>query len=206
MTEFGTKLISAAEEGVAQGRILQPGTFKVSDYRKAIPDWVKIVCAMRALAKEFENFLNGKQNGWPAGIKAREVEWVRALRFDHRPALQDRPYDLDAGDFIPPQNDPDHIEAIPSAHHDERTFGRKPGAEKTVTTRGSDIGEAKRTRHIQDNDAIRRAKIASRDGDFAKAAEILATVKNKGSLKPKRRIRSRGFDKRHRPMRSRRFG
>lgn len=129
----------------------------------------------------------------------------RAVRkryeLDHRPALTDRPYDTEAGDFIPPQNDPAHIFLIEAPEHDERTFGRKPGAAKTVTTRGSDVGERARSRSIRTAEAVHQAAIASKSGDYRGAAQILAGAPKR--IKPKRKMQSRGFDKGHRPLRSR---
>ena len=161
--------------------ILAAGSFRVSDYRKAIPDWVKVVCAIRA---------------YPTWVEGPLEAWVRSLRYDHRPPLQDRPYNVDKGDFIPPQNDPDHIEAIHIKKHDERTFGRKQDAEKVVTTRGSDLGEAAHIRTVSDTEAIHQAKMASKNGDYAEAARILGNVKQKKRLQPKKKIQSRGFQKR----------
>ena len=92
--------------------ILKAGTFRVRDYRKPIPARVK----QAVIAREFD--------------------------FDHDPALVRRDYDTGAGDFIPPQNDPRHIIARRKAEHLEKTIGRKQGAERTVSTRGSDVGEA----------------------------------------------------------------
>lgn len=152
--------------------ILEPGSFRVSDYRRPIT-----AAAERAVRKRYE--------------------------LDHRPALTDRPYDTEAGDFIPPQNDPEHIDLIEARDHDERTFGRKADAAKTTTTRGSDVGERARTRDIRTSEAIHRAALASRDGDYRGAAQILANAPKQSRLKPKRKIESRGFGDGHRPMQSR---
>lgn len=178
--------------------ILAAGTFRVSDYRKAIPVLVKIICAIRAHDAEDRAI-------WPPereALREAQAQWVRSLRFDHRPPLEDRPYDTVRGDFIPPQNDPDFIEAINDRAHDERTFGRKADAEKIVTTRGSDVGEAARTRKIRDSETIHQAKLLRRV-DPAAARRLLGTVRQKTRLRPKRKIANRGFDKRHRPMRGR---
>ena len=137
----------------------------------------------------------------PAAVE-REVR--KRYELDHRPALSTRPYDTEAGDFVPPQNDPRFIVLIESREHDERTFGRKADAEKTVTTRGSDIGEAARVRNIRDTQAIHQAKIALKDGDEKRAAELLATVRKKSRFK-KRSIANRGFSVGRRPLRSRPF-
>jgi hypothetical protein len=140
--------------------ILQPGTFRVSDYRKSIPNKVKL----QVIARDHD--------------------------FDHRPPLCDRPFDTELNDFVPPQNDPDHLFAILRADHDQHTFGRKPGAEKTVTTRGSDVGERARTRAIQASEAVHQAQLASKVGDYKGAAVILASARQK---RQKRKIPSRPF-------------
>jgi len=112
-----------------------------------------------------------------------------------------RDYDTEFGDFIPSQNNPEFIEAIYDRDHDYRTFGRKPDAEKTVTTAGSDINNAEKTRHLRLKNAVHDARIAAKSGDYSKAAEILSTVK---PPKPKRKIPSRPWPKRKKELRSKR--
>jgi len=167
--------------------ILQPGEFRVSDYRKDMPWHVKAIAAVRWVTQEKRTNV----------LDIQLYALLRTLQFDHRPSLNSRPYDTEAGDFIPPQNDPDHIFAVSKEEHLQRTTGRVPGAEKTSTTRGSDVGEASRTRKIKNNDALHRAAMASKQGNYSGAAEILANAKPK---KPKKKIPSRGFPKRQRPM------
>lgn len=145
--------------------ILQPGTFKTSDYRKPIPNKVKLA----VVARDFD--------------------------VDHRPPLNARPYDTEAGDFIPPQHAPEFLEVVKHAEHDARTFGRKEGAERTVTTRGSDVGEAKRIRKARDTTAIHQAALASKAGNYRGAADILSSVKKKSRLRSKAKIQSSGFQK-----------
>jgi hypothetical protein len=156
--------------------ILKAGSFRVSDYRKPIPAKVK----QAVIAREFD--------------------------FDHEPALVNRDYDTEAGDFIPPQNDPKHLIPRRKAKHLEKTIGRKAGAERTVSTRGSDVGEAARSRSIQAREAVHRASAASKAGRYAEAAEILAQARSNRKLKNKidrrkRKIPSRPFPKQQRPMR-----
>jgi hypothetical protein len=127
---------------------------------------------------------------------ATERAVLKRYRRDHRPALCDRPFDTEANDFIPPQNDPDFIFLVEIAEHDRRTFGRTPGAAKTVTTRGSDVGERKRSRDIRTSEAVHRAAVASRSGDYKGAAAILASAPKKPKTKkawPSRPMQSRGF-------------
>jgi hypothetical protein len=158
--------------------ILKAGSFRVADYRKTIAAKVK----QAVIAREFD--------------------------FDHDPALVNRDYDTEAGDFIPPQNDPKHIIARRKAEHLEKTIGRKEGAEKTVSTRGSDVGEAARSRDIQVNEAIFRAAMASKAGRYNEAAKILAGARKNPKLRqkltrPKRKIPSRPFPKQQRPFKRR---
>lgn len=61
------------------------------------------------------------------------------IQFDHRPAIISRPVNADGTDYVPPQLDPVYIDATHVPCHLKRTIGRIPGAEKTVTTKGSDI-------------------------------------------------------------------
>lgn len=58
--------------------------------------------------------------------------------FDHRPALWARPVNASGTDYEPAQNDPAFIEGLHGPCHLKRTTGRLPGAERTITTKGSD--------------------------------------------------------------------
>ena len=92
--------------------------------------------------------------------------------YDHRPALIMRPVNAEGTDYIPPQNDPDHIEALhPRPCHLRRSVGRAPGAEKTATSKGSDVWLAKKFRKLEgcnkpakkaSNLALTKRKIPSR--------------------------------------------
>jgi hypothetical protein len=170
-------------------KILLAGTFRVSDYRRAIPAAVKLQSLWRSIAK-----------GLLPDPRDVEID-CRQLEFDHDPALMNRDYDLAAGDFMPAQNDPDHIIARIGADHDEKTFGRKAGAERTVTTRGSDVGEAAHQRAVVDSEKLHQAALASKNGDFKSAAAILATARPRAK-KHKRKIPSRPFPQQQRKMRS----
>ncbi len=59
---------------------------------------------------------------------------------DHDPALILRPFDEVTGKYTPDANDVNHLIYRTVAEHLEKTIGRKIGAEKTVTTKGSDVG------------------------------------------------------------------
>jgi hypothetical protein len=97
------------------------------------------------------------------------------LRFDHRPPLEERRINRRKTDFIPKQHDPDCIEAIHEDCHDHRTFGRKPGATKTVTTVGSDVHRAAKLRRMK------KPKKATRK------------IQSRGFSKQRRKLQGRGF-------------
>lgn len=105
----------------------------VSSRRKDIPVKVKLQVLVRQAR---------------CSVCGEKLETLQSTQFDHRPPLVTRTYDERAGDFVPPQNDPEHIYATHVDCHLHLTTGRKPGAKKTVTTRGSDVGEAARVKKI----------------------------------------------------------
>jgi hypothetical protein len=78
-----------------------------------------------------------------------------------------------------------------------------PAHRKKTTEK--DVPEMARDRDIKTSEAIHKARLASKAGDYKGAAQILASAPKKGRLKPKQKIASRGFDKGHRPLRSRGF-
>ena len=125
--------------------------------RKAIPDRVKSLVLVRQgyrCAECKQTLLGGP------------------VDYDHRPALIMRPVNAEGTDYIPPQNDPDHIEALhPRPCHLRRSVGRAPGAEKTATSKGSDVWLAKKFRKLEgcnkpakkaSNLALTKRKIPSR--------------------------------------------
>ena len=124
-----------------------PSGFRVSDHRKAIPIKVK-----------FEATVG--QNGRCPKCTEKLGDWEET-DFDHNPALTLRPWDEVAQDFIPPQLDPQFIEASHKDCHKIKTFGR--GGEKRITTRGSDIGERKRVRDLTNSEREFRARLLAKD-------------------------------------------
>ena len=65
------------------------------------------------------------------------------VALDHDPALILRDYDAAVSDvaarYTPHAHDPAFLIYREKADHQQKTTGRKPGAERTVTTKGSDI-------------------------------------------------------------------
>lgn len=89
------------------------------------------------------------------------------LQLDHDPALELRKYKVDrrkpkAAWFTPNANDPDHLLYRVLGDHGHKTTGRKPGAEKTVTTKGSDIWLITKFRRLEQPTKKRPAKIPAR--------------------------------------------
>lgn len=120
----------------------------VGDRRKPIPLKIKL----EVLCRQARCTSCGERLGNLANVQ-----------FDHRPALVTRGFDEAANDFIPPQLDPDFIEGLHKDCHLTRTTGRKAGALRTITTRGSDIGEAARTKTISASQAEFRARILRKE-------------------------------------------
>jgi hypothetical protein len=109
--------------------------------RKAIPDRVKLIAALRRFGLVIEQ-----------------------VQFDHFPALELRPINPHTGETIPPANDPEHIQMLLITEHKVKTFG--PGGEKRITTAGSDIGNIAKTRRLtKAQEESRRRMLAKAEGE-----------------------------------------
>jgi hypothetical protein len=90
---------------------------------------------------------------------------LSGLNFDHRPAIINREVNEAGTDYIPPQLDPEYIQAIHEIPcHRERTIG--PGGERRTTVAGSDI-------HIRDKIKRLERKRKESEARQAAAAEII---------------------------------
>jgi hypothetical protein len=69
---------------------------------------------------------------------------IRPCALDHDPALILRPYNPRIKDvasrYTPHAHDPDALIYREKADHQQKTTGRRAGASRTITTKGSDIG------------------------------------------------------------------
>jgi len=136
--------------------------------------------AERQLCRNWYQFCNkGK------GMAAR-IELLLFLLFkgkpsqlDHDPALVLRKYNKRTGKFTPAANDPTFLIYRLTPLHLQKTTGRKPGAERTVTAKGSDTWLAKKFRKLEKPAKKQKRKIPSRP--FRKGASSFAKRAGKGS-------------------------
>lgn len=148
-----------------------------AEKRRTPPLEVRLQVALRQLVE-----------AWRAMGRLEPHEPVR-LELDHIPALVLRAVDPTTGHHIPHQHDPDALAYKTVAEHKLKTHGN--GA----TNRGSDRGEAIKTRHLEEKRLAREAKAAeaaklispnspnNHNSDIAEFAEL-------PNSKPKRPIRS----------------
>lgn len=99
------------------------------------------------------------------------------LQLDHDPALILRQYKVDrrkppAAWYTPNANDPAHLIYRPLRDHGEKTFGRKADAEKTVTTKGSDIWLKNKFKRLEQPSKKRRAKIPAKAKPWPKGRKL----------------------------------
>lgn len=92
---------------------------------------------------------------------------VEKWQLDHDPALVLRKFKVDrrkpvAAWYQPNANDPFFLLYRPEADHQQKTTGRRPGALRTVTTKGSDIGLKTKFARLERKGKKRKAKIPSR--------------------------------------------
>lgn len=105
-------------------------------------------------------------------IDAKEQE-VAPHALDHDPALILRPYNPRIKDiaarYTPHAHDPAALIYREKQDHQQKTTGRKPGAERTVSTRDSDIWLKSKFNRIEGRTKKRpKAKIAQRKNPWPK--------------------------------------
>ena len=141
------------------------------DVRKAIPLSVKLAVALRLLG--FEG----------------------PVEFDHDPALALRDWDEAAGDFTPPQLDPNYIVIRTRDDHRAKTGGRK--GEKRSTSYGSDAHAiAKLDRLTADHQEFCR-RLLAKDAGEAVPPPRKSKIPSRPNAWPKgRKLRGRPFRRR----------
>lgn len=140
--------------------------------RKHIPILVKVMAARHQLKTEFDVEPPRRQRGLALTIYLErdlipmlEARLGKPLQLDHDPALGLRQHFKNGrGEvvrMVPAELDWRHMRYSQTLDHLQKTVGRKPGAEKTVTTKGSDIWKMKKFRRLE-GPAKRKARIPSR--------------------------------------------
>lgn len=113
-------------------------------------------------------------------VSESDIDW------SHEPALGLRAVDDSGKDYIPPQHDPAFIFIRPRADHDRITF-------KDNGTGRADLTAIAHVKRVRKREA----------GHLAVLTAKLLGEEPPGPARRKRKIASRGFDKGHRPLRSR---
>jgi hypothetical protein len=87
--------------------------------------------------------------------ESRQLAYMLGLLFvehpelDHDPALENRQFNPKTGKYKPDANDPRYLIYREKLLHLQKTTGRRPGAERTVTSKGSDNWLAKKFRKLE---------------------------------------------------------
>lgn len=148
-------------------------------YRPHIPLSVKVQVAERQVRESgsvlWPLYLSGTQAAKNLGKPWSLTRKLRVLlgdlfpygnfQLDHDPALEQRSKGLRKGKsyYIPDANHPEYLVYRTKALHLMKTTGRKPGAEKTATSKGSDVWIAKKFRRLEGRVKPRRkVRIQSR--------------------------------------------
>lgn len=93
------------------------------------------------------------------------------VQLDHDPALILRNHNRRTGKYTPDANDPDFLIYRLKDDHLQKTTGRKPGATRTVTTKGSDIGLKTKFAKLE-RPARRKQKIPGRKAPWPKKRKL----------------------------------
>lgn len=97
----------------------------------------------------------------------------RECQLDHDPALILREFNPITGKYTPDANDPNFLVYREKDDHLHKTTGRKPGAAKTVTTKGSDIWLKTKFDRLEGRTKPRRkVKIPARKKPWPKARKF----------------------------------
>lgn len=142
--------------------------------RKAIPDRIKLEAVLA-------------QDGLCAHCKQR-LGRLADIEFDHRPALVNRDVNEAGTDYVPPQLDPEFIQAVHEVPcHRERTIGR--GGEKRTTVAGSDIHIRDKTKRLVEKRLAREATASNLIEPISELSAVAKKPKS-GNSPNKRKIQS----------------
>lgn len=87
----------------------------------------------------------GKKVAWLIELLFRD----KKVELDHDPALVLRKRNKRTGRYSPDANDPDYLVYRVVDEHLHKSTGRRPGAARTVTSKGSDLWLAKKFRKLE---------------------------------------------------------
>jgi len=129
-------------------------------------------------------------------LRMSDVVGGAKFELDHFPALILRDFKVDrrkppAAWYSPNANDPEFLLYRPSDAHQHKTTGRKPGAERTITTKGSDVGLKTKFARLEKKDERKRTK--NKENTLADWDRIIN--------RPKAKIPSRPFSTQKRKFR-----
>jgi hypothetical protein len=112
---------------------------------------------------------------------------VKGVRFDHRPALWERPYDPEKNDTVPSVNDPKFIDAILHEKHTRRTF-------KDNGSGRGDVSAAAHVRRVSRIHAEHKQAMAEKQpGVPRKQKNTIPSRPNAWPAPGSRPLQSRGF-------------
>lgn len=104
------------------------------------------------------------------------VQGIEYPQLDHDPALILRKFSERTGRYTPDANDPDYLIYRSKEDHLKKTTGRNPGALKTITTKGSDIGLKTKFARLE-----KKAAKGKRRGAFPKGRKLQSRPFNRGA-------------------------
>ncbi len=134
--------------------------------RPYIPLSVRIQVAERQFLERFPTI-----HSWALAVLRADtrtvyyLNWLlshfEAPQLDHDPALVLRKFNPRTGKYTPEANDPEFLVYREKADHLQKTTGRAPGARRTVSNKGSDMGLRKKFARLE-RPKRRKATIPSR--------------------------------------------
>ena len=121
---------------VLERQVFIDKTYRNDAEREFIYDWYQACCKGKQSMYRVKWLLHRLFHGMPAEL-------------DHDPALVLRGRNKKTGKYRPDANNPKFLRYVLKPNHRKKTFGRNPDAERTVTTKGSDIWLAKKFRKLE---------------------------------------------------------
>lgn len=102
----------------------------------------------------------------------------KGAQLDHDPALILREFNEETGKYTPDANDPAYLIYREPREHLQKTIGRRADAEKTVTTKGSDVWLKSKFNKLEGRTKRRpKAKIPARANPWPKGRKLRSRAK-----------------------------